>query len=37
MIFLNEPLKDFTMEIGWETHYIASDPELIFTGKNPIA
>lgn len=37
MNFLNEPLKDFSMEIGWETHYIAADPELIFTGKNPIA
>ncbi len=37
MIFLNEPLKDFSMEIGWETYYIAADPQLLFTGKNPVA
>lgn len=25
------------MEIGWETFAIASEPELIFTGKSPLA
>lgn len=37
MNFLNEPLKDFTMEIGWETFFISSEPDLIFTGKNSLA
>ena len=37
MIFNNEPLKDLSIEIGWETYYVASDPDLIFTGKNHIA
>lgn len=37
MTFLNEPLKDLTIEIGWETFYIAADPELVFTGKNALA
>lgn len=25
------------MEIGWDIYHFAEDPELIFTGKNPIA
>ena len=37
MTFNNEPLKDFSMEIGWDTHYIASDPEFIFTHKDYLA
>ena len=37
MHFLNEPLKDLSLEIGWESFHISSDPDLIFNGKNPIA
>jgi hypothetical protein len=29
-------LKDFSIEIGWETYYISNNPELILTGKNPV-
>lgn len=34
--YLNEPLKDLSVEIGWETYYVAANPELILTGKNPV-
>lgn len=35
--FLNEPLKDFSVEIGWETFSISNDPEFVFKSKDAVA
>lgn len=35
--FLNEPLTDFAVEIGWEPYVFGNDPDLLFSPKHPMA
>jgi hypothetical protein len=37
LTFLNEPLTDFAIEIGWEPYNFGGDPDLLFAPKKPVA